>query len=84
MPTVPFDSVSGASTAETLSEEKTGAMQLYADLVERFDKLVNVGVGTPSIDGSLPSDPQQAKALRARLIKDYRIQSLMSCSTCHR
>lgn len=31
-----------------------------------------------------PSDPQQAQALRARLIQDYRIQSLTSCSTCHR
>jgi hypothetical protein len=31
-----------------------------------------------------PSDPKQAQALRARLVKDYRIQSLTSCSTCHR
>ena len=31
-----------------------------------------------------PSDPQQAQALRAKLVKDYKIQSLTSCSTCHR
>jgi len=31
-----------------------------------------------------PADPRQAQALRARLVKDYKIQSLTSCSTCHR
>jgi hypothetical protein len=31
-----------------------------------------------------PADPKQAQALRAKLVKDYRIQSLTSCSTCHR
>jgi hypothetical protein len=37
-----------------------------------------------NLDWQPPSDPQQARALRARLVKDYRIQSLTSCSTCHR
>jgi Cytochrome c7 and related cytochrome c len=31
-----------------------------------------------------PADPEQARALSAKLIKDYKIQSLTSCSTCHR
>ncbi|MES1240194.1 MAG: cytochrome c3 family protein [Acidobacteriota bacterium] len=31
-----------------------------------------------------PADPQEAQALRAKLVKDYKIQSLTSCSTCHR
>jgi hypothetical protein len=31
-----------------------------------------------------PADPAEEKALRARLVKDYNIQSLTSCSTCHR
>jgi cytochrome c7-like protein len=31
-----------------------------------------------------PSDPEQARALRAGLVKEYNIQSLTSCSTCHR
>lgn len=31
-----------------------------------------------------PADPQQAKALQARLAKEYDIHSLTSCSTCHR
>lgn len=31
-----------------------------------------------------PADPQQAQALRASLAKEYQVQSLMSCSTCHR
>lgn len=31
-----------------------------------------------------PADPKQAQALRASLAKEYQVQSLMSCSTCHR
>ncbi len=31
-----------------------------------------------------PADPEEAQALQARLVKEYNIQSLMSCSTCHR
>jgi len=31
-----------------------------------------------------PADPAEAAALRAKLVKDYKIQSLTSCSTCHR
>jgi hypothetical protein len=31
-----------------------------------------------------PSDPKQAQALRASLVKEYNVQSLTSCSTCHR
>jgi len=31
-----------------------------------------------------PAAPRQAKALQAKLIKDYGVQSLTNCSTCHR
>jgi Cytochrome c7 and related cytochrome c len=31
-----------------------------------------------------PADPRQAKALQARLAKEYDVHSLTSCSTCHR
>ena len=31
-----------------------------------------------------PVDKAQAQALQARLVQDYKIQSLTSCSTCHR
>jgi hypothetical protein len=31
-----------------------------------------------------PTDPAEAKALQAKLMKDYDVQSLTSCSTCHR
>ncbi|HYH47390.1 MAG TPA: cytochrome c3 family protein [Thermoanaerobaculia bacterium] len=31
-----------------------------------------------------PPPPDELKALQARLAKEYNVQSLMSCSTCHR
>lgn len=31
-----------------------------------------------------PADPREATALRARLIEEYDVESLTSCSTCHR
>jgi hypothetical protein len=31
-----------------------------------------------------PADPVRAAAMRAALVKEYRLQSLTSCSTCHR
>jgi len=31
-----------------------------------------------------PADPEQARALQARLAKEYNVRSLTSCSTCHR
>jgi hypothetical protein len=31
-----------------------------------------------------PADPAEAKALQAKLVKEYNVQSLTSCSTCHR
>lgn len=31
-----------------------------------------------------PADPREAKAQQARLVKEYDIHSLTSCSTCHR
>jgi len=31
-----------------------------------------------------PADPAEAQALQARLVKEYNVQSLTSCSTCHR
>ena len=31
-----------------------------------------------------PADPAEAQALRAKLVKEYNVQSLTSCSTCHR
>jgi peptidoglycan hydrolase-like protein with peptidoglycan-binding domain len=60
VPTVPFDSVTAASTVETLSQEKTGAIELYADLVDKADNLIKVGVGSPSVDPELPSTPEDA------------------------
>jgi uncharacterized protein len=60
VPTVPFDSVTAASTADSLSEEKTGAAQLYSDLIDKADALINVGVGTPSVDPELPSTSEEA------------------------
>jgi len=37
-----------------------------------------------NLDWQPPADPQQAQAMQARLVKEYKIQSLTSCSTCHR
>jgi hypothetical protein len=31
-----------------------------------------------------PSDPREAKLLQAKLVKEYNVKSLTSCSTCHR
>jgi hypothetical protein len=31
-----------------------------------------------------PADPVRAAAMRAALVKEYKLQSLTSCSTCHR
>lgn len=31
-----------------------------------------------------PADPREAKLLQARLVKEYNVKSLTSCSTCHR
>ena len=31
-----------------------------------------------------PADPEEAQALRASLVKEYNVQSLTSCSVCHR
>jgi hypothetical protein len=31
-----------------------------------------------------PADPAEAKALQAKLVTEYNVQSLTSCSTCHR
>jgi Cytochrome c7 and related cytochrome c len=37
-----------------------------------------------NVNWQAPAEPGQAKALQAKLIKDYGVQSLTSCSTCHR
>jgi len=37
-----------------------------------------------NLDWQPPADPQQAQAMQARLVKEYKIKSLTSCSTCHR
>jgi len=37
-----------------------------------------------NLDWQPPADPQQARALQARLAKEYNVRSLTSCSTCHR
>lgn len=31
-----------------------------------------------------PADPREAKLLQAKLVKEYNVKSLTSCSTCHR
>jgi hypothetical protein len=37
-----------------------------------------------NLDWQPPADPEQAQAMQARLVKEYKIKSLTSCSTCHR
>lgn len=37
-----------------------------------------------NINWQPPADPAERHALQARLVKEYNVQSLMSCSTCHR
>ncbi|HYX26711.1 MAG TPA: cytochrome c3 family protein [Thermoanaerobaculia bacterium] len=37
-----------------------------------------------NLDWQPPADPRQARALQARLVKEYDVKSLTSCSTCHR
>jgi len=37
-----------------------------------------------NIDWQPPADPEQARALQAKLVKQYNVRSLTSCSTCHR
>jgi cytochrome c7-like protein len=37
-----------------------------------------------NMDWQPPADPSQAKAQQARLVKQYDVRSLTSCSTCHR
>ena len=37
-----------------------------------------------NVSWQAPAGPGQAEALQAKLIKDYGVQSLTSCSTCHR
>jgi hypothetical protein len=60
VPTVAFDTASAASTVETLGAETRGAIELYTDLVDKVDALIRVGVGTPKVDPSLPSPPEEA------------------------
>ncbi len=60
VPTVRFDTATAASTVETLSQEKAGAIELYADLIDRADALMKIGVGTPQVDPKLPSSPDEA------------------------
>jgi hypothetical protein len=37
-----------------------------------------------NINWQPPADPVQARTLQTKLLKDYNVQSLTSCSTCHR
>jgi cytochrome c7-like protein len=37
-----------------------------------------------NLDWQPPADPRQAQAMQARLLKEYNVKSLTSCSTCHR
>jgi hypothetical protein len=37
-----------------------------------------------NLDWQPPADPQQALAMQTRLLKEYHVKSLTSCSTCHR
>jgi hypothetical protein len=60
VPTAPFDSTSAAATAETLSEQKTKALEIYKDLLGRLTELVQLGVGKAQVDPSLPSAPNSA------------------------
>lgn len=60
VPVVPFDTVTAASTVETLGQEKTAAVELYTDLVAKAEAMLRVGVGTPQVDPNLPSSSDQA------------------------
>jgi len=54
VPTVPFDTISGAATAETLGTQKAEALAIYNDLVSRLDNLIQVGVGKAEVSTSIP------------------------------
>jgi peptidoglycan hydrolase-like protein with peptidoglycan-binding domain/uncharacterized protein YecT (DUF1311 family) len=55
VPTVPFDSDSASATAETLTDEKAKALEIYRDLVSRLDSLIQVGIGKAEVSPSIPS-----------------------------
>jgi peptidoglycan hydrolase-like protein with peptidoglycan-binding domain len=57
VPTVKFDSSSAAATAETTSEEKEKALQIFKDLIAHLDNLVQIGVGKVVASPSIPSAP---------------------------
>jgi hypothetical protein len=37
-----------------------------------------------NLDWQPPDDPRQALAMQTRLLKEYHVKTLTSCSTCHR
>jgi hypothetical protein len=60
LPVVNFDTASAASAVEALSAEKSDATKLYSDLIDKIENLLNVGIGTPQVDASLFSSPDEA------------------------
>ena len=55
VPTVAFDADSAAGTAESLTIEKTNALEIYTDLLARIDGLLKVGLGKAEVATSIPS-----------------------------
>ena len=64
VPTVPFDSESGTATAKTKDDEKKNALALFTDLLARLDNLVQVNIGSPQVNPSIPSGPGSAWVVR--------------------
>ncbi|MBO1020440.1 hypothetical protein IPV08_10715 [Methylobacterium sp. SD274] len=60
IPTKAFDTATASATAQTIGEEKASASQIYLDLIGKVSSLLNVGVGSPSVDTSLPSTSNEA------------------------
>ena len=55
VPTVAFDTSTAIGQVDVAAREKQGALDLYADLVQRSGSLVALSLGTPRVDASLPA-----------------------------
>ena len=57
VPVVAFDAHSAEGTAVSITDEKTQALAIYADLLARVDELVKIGLGKTEAAPSIPSAP---------------------------
>ena len=55
VPTVAFDTSTAIGQVDVAARAKQGAIDLYADLVQRSADLVTLSIGTPRVDTSLPA-----------------------------